>query len=69
MAQGTSKGLKTMHQSGGRKKGGLMRKGKREIAPKNKQRIDERAQKKVSLPLSRFPLLMACMTTVMKMRS
>ena len=47
MAQNTTKGLKSKPQSGGRKKGGLTKKGKREIAPKNKQKVEEHAQKKV----------------------
>ena len=48
MAQGGSKLPKTQPQSGGRKKGGLTKKGKRDIAPKNRQKVEERAQKKVS---------------------
>jgi hypothetical protein len=47
MAQGSGK-LKAKATSGGRKKGGQMPKGKRMIPPKDKQRVAERAQQKVS---------------------
>ena len=47
MAQGSTKNLKSKSPSGGRKKSGLTKKGKRDIAPKNKQRVEERAHKKV----------------------
>lgn len=64
MTQGASKGSKAKFKSGGRKKGGLMKKGKREIAPKNKQKVVEKAQKKVShvalsSGISRYQLLAA----------
>jgi hypothetical protein len=47
MAQGGRK-LKAAAPSGGRKKGGTMPKGKREVAPKSAARIAEKSQKKVS---------------------
>ena len=47
MAQGTSKGLKAKTPSGGRKKAGLTKKGKRDVAPKNAQRVKEKQQQKV----------------------
>lgn len=48
MAQGNTKGLKAKATSGGRKKGGTMQKGKRDIAPKSTHKIAERRQKQVS---------------------
>ncbi|EIW68666.1 hypothetical protein TREMEDRAFT_20176, partial [Tremella mesenterica DSM 1558] len=45
MAQGAHK-LSSKANSGGRKDTGKMRKGKRVIAPKNKQRVQEAAQKR-----------------------
>ncbi|ORY25365.1 hypothetical protein BCR39DRAFT_590220 [Naematelia encephala] len=46
MAQGTTKGLKAKSQSGGRKKTGQTKKGKRVVPPKDKQRIQERSHQK-----------------------
>jgi hypothetical protein len=60
MAQGAPKGPKTKPTSGGRKKGGTMQKGKRDIPPKSTHKLLERAQKKVSsfhLHLSHIPHL------------
>lgn len=48
MAQGNTKGMKAKTPSGGRKKGGTMPKGKRDIAPKKRDHVRERATKKVS---------------------
>ena len=47
MAQGMAKGLKSKVPSGGRKKTGKTKKGKRDIAPKNAHLIKERQQHKV----------------------
>lgn len=47
MAQGNVKGLKSKTGSGGRKKGGIMKKGKRDIAPKQKDHVREKTTKKV----------------------
>ncbi|KAK1926631.1 hypothetical protein DB88DRAFT_482515 [Papiliotrema laurentii] len=46
MAQGNTKGLKAKATSGGRKKTGKMQKGRRDIAPKNAQKVKERSQHK-----------------------
>jgi hypothetical protein len=54
MAQGNTKGLKAKPTSGGRKKGGTMQKGKRDIAPKSTHKIAERRQKQVSLGTTVF---------------
>lgn len=45
MAQGAGK-LKAKSPSGGRKDAGKVKKGKRVVPPKNKQRVAEAAQKK-----------------------
>jgi len=47
MAQGNTKGLKAKSGSGGRKKAGVMSKGRREIAPKKKDHVREKMTKKV----------------------
>lgn len=47
MAQGNTKGLKAKATSGGRKKGGTMQKGRRDIKPKNAQKVAERQHHKV----------------------
>ncbi|KAL7423352.1 hypothetical protein Q5752_002655 [Cryptotrichosporon argae] len=46
MAQGNTKGLKSKAASGGRKKGGTMKKGRREIAPKQVDRVREKVHQK-----------------------
>ncbi|KAK4685589.1 hypothetical protein P7C73_g4564, partial [Tremellales sp. Uapishka_1] len=46
MAQGSTKGLTAKTGSGGRKKGGTMRKGKYVIAPKGAQKISEKIHHK-----------------------
>lgn len=48
MAQGAGK-LKTKTPSGGRKKGGLTKKGKRDAPPKKIVHVRERVSQKVSL--------------------
>lgn len=52
MAQGKTKGLTAKTASGGRKKGGKMAKGKRDIAPKKLANVRERATKAVSFLLA-----------------
>ena len=47
MAQGSTKGLKAKAPSGGRKNAGKTKKGRREIAPKNAQKVKEKQQHKV----------------------
>ncbi|ORX33528.1 UPF0390 protein [Kockovaella imperatae] len=46
MAQGSSKGLKAKAPSGGRKNTGKTKKGRRDIAPKNAQKVKEKQQQK-----------------------
>lgn len=51
MAQGAGKSIKAKGKSGGsqRKNTGKTKPGKREVAPKDRQRVLERSQKKVNL--------------------
>ena len=56
MAQGAGK-LKAKTPSGGRKDAGKVKKGKRVVPPKNKQRVAEAAQKKVRPPWLRTSYL------------
>lgn len=51
MAQGAGKPIKAKGKSGGsqRKNTGKTKPGKREVAPKDRQRVLERSQKKVNL--------------------
>ncbi|WOO77887.1 UPF0390 protein [Vanrija pseudolonga] len=42
MAQGAAKGLKAKKESGGRKKGGKLPKGRREFAPKKLDHVREK---------------------------
>lgn len=58
MAQGAGKSIKAKGKSGGsqRKNTGKTKPGKREVAPKDRQRVLERSQKKVNLRRLRLRL-------------